>query len=700
MTKVDVARHGEVTVLTLSNPPVNALAHGVRVGLQDALRAALADSTVKAIVVTGEGRAFSAGADIAEFRSGMKEPGLPQVIDELEAAPKPVVAAINGLALGGGLEVALGCHYRVAAQGVTQLGLPEVRIGILPGAGGTQRLPRIIGVAAALDMIVSGGPTTAATAARVGLIDRLAETDVVAAAVDFARELVRDGKGPRPTSASRIDPATAPASLFDERLAGIGRHPSGPIAARNCIEAVRAAVGSDYKAGVARERELFSELAASPYAKALQYAFFAERRAADIPDIGPDVKPRPVASVGILGAGTMGTGIALAFLAAGLPVTLVETQQAALDKAVARIKETIARDVARKRLSEANAAARIALLTPSLALTDLGRADLVVEAVFENLALKREVFAKLDAIAKPGALLASNTSTLDVDQIAAATQRPGDVVGTHFFSPANVMRLLEIVRGKATSNDAIASAMAVARRIGKVGVVAGNCFGFIGNRMVEEYLEEVQAMLLEGATPAEIDGALESWGLAMGPNAMMDLAGIDVGYRIRREHAISPERARLYRVTDAISEMGRHGQKTGAGYYTYDGNRKRTPDPQIEAMFAKEAAAQGMTRRKISPEEIVTRCLLRLINEGARILEDKIAIRPSDIDVIYVAGYGFPAWRGGPMWQAENIFGAKACYELMQKLEAQYGARWTPAETFARAASKSVMPDAAGPRSG
>jgi 3-hydroxyacyl-CoA dehydrogenase len=691
MAKVDVSRDGEVLIARLSNPPVNALAHGVRMGLLSAVETAAADPAVKAIVVTGEGRAFSAGADIAEFKSGLKEPGLGAVIDALEATPKPVVAAVNGLALGGGLEVALGCHYRVVHRSVTQLGLPEVKIGILPGAGGTQRLPRVIGVEAALDMIVSGNPIGAEAALKAGLADRLTDGDVVAAAVAFGRELLAAGQGPRPTSAKTIAPEGVPAGLFDKKRAGLARHPSGPLAARNCIAAVEAAVGSDYRTGVAREWQLFQELAASPYARALQYAFFAERKAADIPDIGPEIKPRPVASVGIIGAGTMGSGISLAFLNAGLPVTLVETSQAALDRGLARIRETIESNVKRGRISAEDGKARLDRLKPTLAFADLAAADLIIEAVFEKLALKKEIFAKLDGIAKAGAVLASNTSTLDVDQIAAATRRPGDVLGMHFFSPANIMRLLEVVRGRATAKDTLATAMAVAKRIGKVGVVSGVCFGFIGNRMLEEYLEEVQAMMLEGASPADIDGALEGWGLAMGPNAMMDLAGIDVGYLIRREHEISEERARLYRATDRISEMGRHGQKTGAGYYIYGTDRKRTPDPAIEAIFREEAAKLGIPQRNTKPsaDEIVERCLLRLINEGAKILDEGIAVRASDIDTIYLTGYGFPAWRGGPMWYAENIIGLKTAAERIRAYDKQYGPRWRIAPLLERLAAGS-----------
>jgi 3-hydroxyacyl-CoA dehydrogenase len=694
MATATLTKSGDVAVIRLEHAPVNALAQGVRQGLKDGIAAANADPTIKAIVVTGEGRAFSAGADITEFRSGPKPPGLGEVIDGMEASGKPVVAALNGLALGGGLEVALGCHYRVATKAASQLGLPEVKIGILPGAGGTQRLPRLIGVEAALDMIVSGNPINAEKAAKLGLVDRVVEGDVVEGAIAFARELVAAGKGPRPISATRIDPASLPKDLFDNKRASIARHPSGPMAAKNCIAAVEAAVGSDYKSGLARERDLFLELAGKPYARALQYAFFAERQVANIPDIGKDVTPREIKTVGILGAGTMGTGIALAFLNAGLPVTVVETNQGALDHGAKRIRDTIDSNVKRGRITEDEGARRIGNLATGLDLKVLTNADLIIEAVFESMALKKEIFAKLDAVAKPGAILASNTSTLDVDQIAAATKRPQDVLGMHFFSPANIMRLLEIVRGKATAKNALASAMAIARRIGKVGVVSGVCFGFIGNRMVEAYLEEVQAMMLEGATPAEIDNALESWGLAMGPNAMMDMAGLDVGYRIRQEHKPSEERARFYRVTDAIVEMGRHGQKTGAGMYTYGADRKRQSDPQIEAMFAKEGAAQGRANRKPEAEEIVERCLLRLANEGAQILDEGIALRASDIDTIYLNGYGFPGWRGGPMWQIEEMGLAKVV-EKIKGYEARHGARWNVAPLLERlAASGGKLADA------
>jgi len=664
---------GDIALLRISHPPVNALAHGVRTALVDGLAKALADAAVKAIVITGEGRAFSAGADITEFKGGMKAPGLGEVIDKIESSPKPVVAAINGLALGGGLEVTLGCHYRVAAANVTQLGLPEVKIGILPGAGGTQRLPRVIGVERALDMIVSGSFIDAKTAASLGLVDKVATGDVVAEAIAFARELVSTGKGPRPTGTRAIAPVAA--DLFDKKRASLAKHPSGPLAPLNCIAAVEAATKLPIADGLKREWELFGELAASPYARALQYAFFAERQAANIPDIGPEVKPRDVKTVGIIGAGTMGQGIGLAFLNAGFPVTIVETKQEALDRGVTRIRDTIESNVKRGRISAEEGQARLARLKPSLALEDLADMDLVIEAVFENMGVKKEVFGKLDRIVKQGAILASNTSTLDVDEIAKATSRPSEVIGLHFFSPANIMRLLEIIRGGKSAKDVVATSMQTARRIGKVGVLAGVCFGFIGNRMLEAYLEEAQAMMLEGATPADIDGAIEQWGLAMGPNAMMDMAGLDVGYRIRQEHQLSNERRSMYRTTDRIVEMGRHGQKTGAGYYKYGPDRRRDRDPEIEAMFEKEAEVLGIARRTIPADEIVERLLLRLANEGAFILEEGIAQRASDIDTIYLTGYGFPAWRGGPMWQIENEGLAKTA-DRIRAYEDKYGPRW------------------------
>jgi len=682
---VETQRQGEIAVIRMDNPPVNALGHALRVGLEKAFNEANADPSVKAIVLTGTGRFFSAGADITEFKSEMKEPFLPQLIDRIEAGSKPVVAAVNGTALGGGLELALGCHYRVAGKDVRQLGLPEIKLGIIPGAGGTQRLPRAIGVEQALQLITTGNFIDATKGAAAGLIDKVADGDVVAAAVAFAKE--QAGKPPRRIGEKTIDKSSFPAGLFEKARASLARHPSGPVAPKAAIDAVEAAATLPLAEGNARERQVFREAAASPYARALQYAFFAERQAANLPGIGAETKLRDIKTVGILGAGTMGTGIGLAFLNGGFPVTIIETTQDALDRGVSRIKDTLDANAKRGRITEAQAADRFAKLTPSLSLEDLGKSDLVIEAVFENMALKKEIFQKLDKIAKSGAILASNTSTLDVDEIAAVTKRPADVLGMHFFSPANIMRLLEIVRAEKTGNDVMATAMAIAKKINKVGVQAGVCDGFVGNRMLAAYGNEVQAMTLEGAMPQEIDGALEAWGMAMGPLAVSDLAGLDVGYRIRKERKLVGEAAQFARVPDKIVEMGRHGQKTGAGYYKYDANRKRMVDPEIEALIRAEAEALQIKQRHIPAEEIVERCLLRLANEGAKIVEEGIALRASDCDVMYLNGYGFPAWRGGPMWQADNV-GLKSVAQKIKAYEAKYGARWKIAPLIEKLAAE------------
>lgn len=682
MAIVETERQGDVAVIRMDNPPVNALGHALRVELEKAFKDATADAGIRAIVLTGAGRFFSAGADITEFRAPMKEPFLPPLINRIEAGDKPVVAAINGTALGGGLELALGCHYRVAGKDVRQLGLPEIKLGILPGAGGTQRLPRAIGVGEALRLITTGAFIDAAKGAALGLVDKVAEGDVVAEAVAFASE--QAGKPPRRIGEKTIDKGSIPAGLFDKARASVGRHPSGPVAPKAAIDAIEAATVLPLAEGAARERQAFAETSGSPYARALQYAFFAERQAANLPGIGPDVKLRDIRTVGILGAGTMGTGIGLAFLNGGYPVTIVETTQEALDKGVARIKETLDANVKRGRITEAQASDRFAKLTPSLEMADLGSADLIIEAVFENMALKKEIFAKLDKIAKPGAIIATNTSTLDVNEIAGETKRPQDVLGLHFFSPANIMRLLEIVRAEKTAPDAMATSMAIAKRIGKVGVQAGVCDGFVGNRMLHAYSGEVQAMLLEGAMPQEIDGALEAWGMAMGPLAVGDLAGLDVGYRIRKERKLTGEAAQLARIPDKIVEMGRLGQKTGAGYYKYGADRKRQVDPEIEALIRAEAESLQIRQRPIPADEIVERCLLRLANEGAKIVEEGIALRASDCDTMYLNGYGFPAWRGGPMWQVDNVIGMKEAAEKIKAYEGKYGARWKIAPLIER----------------
>jgi len=685
---VKLTRDGDIAVVQMDNPPVNALGLALREALVSTFASLDADPSVKAIVLTGTGKAFSAGADITEFSKGRLAPFLPDVILGIENSSKPVVAAINGLALGGGLEVLMGCHWRVADRSVKQLGLPEVKIGLLPGAGGTQRLPRIIGVPAAADFITSGAPISAAKAAEIGLVDKLVDGNVVAEATAFARDLVAKGGGVRRTVDRPIDAAAIPAGFFDDARKKLARHPSGPWAAKAGLEAIEWATKLPYAEGQKKESALFRDGLATPYAKALQHAFFAERQASKIPGLADDVKLRDIKSVGVVGAGTMGTGIALAFLQSGFPVTIVETKQEPLDKGMARIRETIEGNVKRGRISPEQGAAIAKNATPSLTLDALANCDLIIEAIFENMAVKKEVFAKLDAIAKPGAILASNTSTLDLDEIASATKRPEDVIGLHFFSPANIMRLLEIVNGAKTDPAVLATAMALSKKINKVGVVSGVCFGFIGNRMLESYGEEVQAMLLEGTTPAELDAALEQWGWAMGLCAVMDLAGIDVGWRIRKEHKISDERRRLYAVTDAIAEGGRWGQKTGAGYYKYGADRKRIPDPDIVARFRAEAAKQGIQPRNgIPAEEIAERALLRLVNTGAQILDEGIAYRASDLDTIYLNGYGFMPWRGGPMWQADHL-GLAHVAERIRHYEKLYGERWTIAPLLDRLAKE------------
>ncbi|SDR60605.1 short chain enoyl-CoA hydratase /3-hydroxyacyl-CoA dehydrogenase [Rhizobiales bacterium GAS113] len=687
MAVVEIKRSGDVALVTIDHPPVNALSQAVRSGLSDAAKELGADAGIRAVVITGAGRCFSAGADITEFGGAPRQPPLFQLIHDIEALGKPVVAAMHGTSLGGGFEIVLGCHYRIADKGA-KMGLPEVKIGLIPGAGGTQRLPRAVGVAAALDMIVSGNPIDAATAQKAGLVDRIAKGDLVEEAIAYARELIASGAKPRRLSETPIAAGSAPADLFEKKRASLGRHPSGKVAPNACIDAVEAATKTPFAEGMRRELELFMHCYKSPEARALWHVFFAERAAAVIPDIGPEVKPRKVESVGVIGAGTMGQGIAMSFANAGIPVTVVETAQEALDRGIAKMRETYESAAARGRMSETDAKARFARLTPSLSLDDLKDKDLIIEAVFESMKIKKEVFGKLDGLAKPGAVLASNTSTLDVDEIALATSRPGDVVGMHFFSPANIMRLLEVVRGAKSDKDAVATAMGLAKRIGKIAVLAGVCDGFIGNRMLASYGPEAQALALEGATPSQIDKAISDWGLAMGPFAMGDLAGNDVGWRIRQERALSNERKMQYAVNDKICEMGRFGQKTGRGFYIYEkGSRTPKADPEVEAMYVEEAKRQGIARRAISDEEIVERLLFQLVNAGAELLGEGIALRASDIDTVYVNGYGFPAWRGGPMWSAD-VISLKTMVEKMHGYEKTYGPRFTPAPLLARLAAE------------
>ncbi len=686
MAVVNVKRMGDVALVTIDHPPVNALSQAVRTGLQDAARTLGAESSVRAVVITGAGRCFSAGADITEFGGAPRLPPLYQLIHEIEALEKPIIAAMHGTSLGGGFEIALGCHYRIA-DAKAKMGLPEVKIGLIPGAGGTQRLPRAIGVAPALDMIVSGNPIDAPAAAKAGVVDRIAKGDLVEEAIGYARELIAAGAKPPRLSEKAVGMSVG-ADMFGKKRASLGRHPSGKVAPAACIDAVEATTKLPFMDGMKREMELFRRCYESPEARALWHVFFAERAAAVIPDIGQDVKPRKVESVGVIGAGTMGQGISMSFANAGIPVTVVETAQDALDRGFGKMRETYESAAARGRMSEEDAKARFGRLTPSLSLDDLKDKDLIIEAVFENMKIKKEVFGKLDGLAKPGAILASNTSTLDVDEIARSTSRPADVVGMHFFSPANIMRLLEVVRGADSGKDAVATAMGLAKRIGKIAVLAGVCDGFIGNRMLASYGAEAQALALEGATPSQVDKAITDWGLAMGPFAMSDLAGIDVGWRIRQERPLTNEQKMRYAVNDKIAELGRFGQKTGRGFYLYaKGERIGKPDPEVEAMYAEEAKRQGIARREIGNEEIVERLLFQLANVGAQLLEEGIALRAGDIDTVYVNGYGFPAWRGGPMWSVDAI-GLKDVVEKMQRYEKAHGPRFTPAPLLAKLAAE------------
>jgi 3-hydroxyacyl-CoA dehydrogenase len=642
---------GVIAVITVDNPPVNALKHEVRAGLAEALRQVRADASIHAVVIACAGRTFFAGADITEFGKPPQAPGLGEVIAQIEALPKPVVAALHGTALGGGFELALACHFRVAAA-TARVGLPEVKLGLLPGAGGTQRLPRLVGPEQALRMIVTGEPIGAAEAHADGIVDQIVEGDLSAAAVAFARRVVAE-KRPLQKVRDRDDklaPARADPGPFDKAAAALTRRLRGREAPAACVEAVRNAFTLPFEEGLRRENELFRTLVASDQSKAQRHVFFAEREAAKVPNLPPATAPRPLARGAVIGAGTMGGGIAMCFANAGMPVTLIETGEDLLQKGRDRIASTYRATMARGGLADDEMERRMRLIGGAVGLDAAGEADVVIEAVFEDMALKKRVFAELDRIAKPGAVLATNTSTLDIDEIARATTRPQDVLGTHFFSPANVMRLLEIVRGAATAPDAVATALALARRLGKVPVVVGVCYGFVGNRMLARRAVEAERLLLEGAMPHEVETALVEFGLPMGPFAMMDLAGLDVGWLIRKsrgEHAV---------IEDALCEAGRFGQKTGKGYFRYEaGSRAPLPDPEVERIILETSARLGFARRQIGPEEIVERTVFPMINEGARILEEGIAARSGDIDVVWVYGYGWPVWRGGPMYYADGL---------------------------------------------
>ena len=637
---VDLTMDGEVAVIAMDNPPVNALGQVLREGLMQALGKV---GAAKAVLLHGTARAFSGGADINEFGKPPRQPGLSEVIAAIEGFDRPVVAWISGLALGGGLELALGCHYRVAAPGA-KVGLPEVKLGILPGAGGTQRLPRVIGPAAAMKAIVSGSHMPVEQ--MPGLADAMCATRGEAAA--FARSVIGKTLTRVRDRDDKLAPARANPALLDEAAAPLLKRARGQRAPAACIEAVRAAVTLPMDEGLTLERKLFMELVGSAESRAMRHAFFAEREAQKVPGVPAGLKAAPVAKAAIIGAGTMGGGIAMCFANAGIPVTVVEVKQDALDRGMGVVEKNYRTAVSRGSMPEADVAKRMALFTPTTDFAAIAEADVVIEAVFETMEVKREVFTKLDAICKPGALLASNTSTLDVDQIASFIKRPADVLGMHFFSPANVMKLLEIVRGRATSHEAIARALAIGRAIGKVSAVVGVCDGFVGNRMLHKRSAQAEKLLLEGALPQQVDAVVTKFGFPMGPYAMGDLAGLDVGWRIRQGRGATAP------ISDALCEAGRFGQKTGAGYYKYEG-RTPAPDPEVERIIAEQQRKVGVNPRTIGDDEIFERMFYPMINEGARILEEGIAARPSDIDVIWMNGYGWPTWTGGPMFYADSV---------------------------------------------
>ena len=667
---VTYERKENIGIITVNNPPVNALSQAVRAGLLDCLKEALNDSAAEAVIVTGGGRTFMAGADISEFGKPTMSPDLNSVIFEYEDSIKPTIAALHGTPLGGGLEVSMGCHYRVA-NSKTLLGLPEVKLGLLPGAGGTQRLPRLVGPELALEMITSGNPIPANKAMKEGLVSEIYENttheELIDNAIVFARKILSNNDHPKSRERSEKITNISP-DIFDNAIKKITPRLRGREGPLRCIEAVRGAVDLSFEEGIKNERDLFKLCHDSDESEALIHSFFSERMANKIPGMDKNTPLRPINKAVVIGCGTMGGGIAMSFVNAGIPVSVIETTSEFLDKGMSVIKNNYSTTVSKGRLSQENMDKRMALLTPTLDWDVIKEADIVIEAVFEEMEIKKEIFAKIDNLAKEGAILASNTSTLDIDEIADATNRPEEVVGTHFFSPANVMRLLEIVRGSRTKVDILATLMSLAKKIKKVGIIAGNCDGFVGNRMFHQYVMQAHLLVEEGATPEQVDSVAENWGWAMGPFAVNDLAGNDVGWLIRKRHkAENYYEGKKYAsdVADRLCELGRFGQKVGKGFYKYDPKtRKRESDPEVHKIIEDVRREKGVNPREISDDEILSRLHGALINEGTRILEEGHAFRASDIDVCYVNGYGFAAHRGGPMWQADKMGVNKIAKEI------------------------------------
>ena len=687
--KVSYALRGQVAVLTMNHPPVNGLGYALRSGIIEKLDQALLDPQVVAIVLTGSDRAFSGGADVREIGTpkAKQEPTLGSVIRALEQSTKPVVAAISGVALGGGLELALGCNFRVAKPDAS-IGLPEVKLGLLPGAGGTQRLPRVLGLEPALNMIVSGQPMAAKTFAGTALMDAVIEGDLIAGAVAFAEKVVAEQRPLLRARDLKVNQPGAEAFLQFARntVAAASKNYPAPL---RCVEAVAASL-KPFDEGMKIERELFLGLMQSPESNALRHVFQAERAASKVPDLPEGTPVRAIRKVGVIGAGTMGGGITMNFLNAGIPVVLLEMKQEALDRGLATMRKNYEGSMKKGKLTLEQVEQRMGLVTPTLGYESFHDVDLVIEAVFEDMGVKEAVFRKLDEVCQPGAILASNTSYLDIDRIAAFTKRPGDVLGLHFFSPANVMRLLEVVRGAKTAPDVLATCMALAKKIKKVGVVSGVCDGFIGNRMLSRYIAAAQNLIHLGALPQQIDGALQKYGMAMGPFRMGDLAGLDIGWATRKRKAAEAGVEMKPIVADKLCEAGRLGQKTGAGWYRYQaGRRDPIPDPVTEQLIAEYRAANGITPRPVSDEEVVERCMYALVNEAARILDEGIASRASDIDLVYLNGYGFPAYRGGPMLYADTV-GLPNVVRALRRFAAEPGAdpSWQPAPLLVKLAEE------------
>lgn len=674
-----------IALMTIDNPPVNPLSSGVRQGLSDGIGKALADDAVAAIVLTGEGRAFIAGADISEFGGASKGPSLFDCLNDMDNSTKPIIAAINGTAFGGGLEVALCCHYRVIAP-TAPVGLPEVKLGLLPGAGGTQRLPRLIGAEKALNVILSGDPIPGPMAKELGIADAVAEGDIVEAGIAFAKDIIAKGSPIRRIRDESV-PGDAGAEIFDKARKNSARKMRKRFAPEMIVQCIEAAANlNDFDAGMKVEAECFAQCLKHPQREALIHIFFSEREVAKIPDVPRDTATKDIQQAGVIGCGTMGGGITMSFLNVGIPVTVIEMNQESLDRGVGVIKRNYDIQVQRGRMSAEQVDQRMGILTGSTEFSDLGTADLIIEAIYENIDVKVETFAKMEAVAKQGAILASNTSGLDIDKMAQATTRPESVIGLHFFSPANIMKLLEVVRGEATSKETIATSMKLGKRLNKVAVLSGNAPGFIGNRMLAGYSRQAGEIILQGATPYQVDNAILGFGMPMGPFQMNDLVGLDLGWRARKLGGVKPEDVPITaRIADKLCEMERFGQKTNRGFYIYpEGSRAGQADPEVVEIVEQTSAELGITRRSIEDEEVLKRCLYPLINEGARILDDGIAIRPCDIDIVYINGYGFPEVTGGPMFWADQI-GLDNILADIKKFQEEYGGDiWQPAPLLER----------------